>query len=379
MYQFDSKGKIQSEKSNANTPTADKSHIQTAVKLPIKIKSLLSPSFNVEKLSPNFTSHSAQLTPITPYSPLQMQLTPKQERKEPQPLPIKLSEEPKRLAPAFAKPNNTGIPLQMKEKFENLSGFSFDDVKVHYNSDKPAQLQALAYTQGNQVYVAPGQERHLGHELGHVVQQKQGVVKPTMNINRTLINDDPLLEADANRKTIQCATIAKNKPLNNTTVKSNIVQAIKDNKNTPFARTYFAIRDAIIGNVWLKGILDHIFDGDVDANKHPTGLHAYTNGQLPHGIHITRGEIQDRVHEITYSRDGTEGEKTSTMFPARFNREEIMMIIALSINRPELTALIDAALVMPPGSRRFIDRDRILTQLGHYTLHVAGDTVYPLL
>jgi hypothetical protein len=53
----------------------------------------------------------------------------------------------------------------------NISGFSFDDVKVHYNSDKPAQLQATAYTQGNQVHIAPGEERHLDHELGHVVQQ----------------------------------------------------------------------------------------------------------------------------------------------------------------------------------------------------------------
>jgi hypothetical protein len=33
----------------------------------------------------------------------------------------------------------------MKTRFENLSGLSFDDVRVHYNSNKPAQLQALAY------------------------------------------------------------------------------------------------------------------------------------------------------------------------------------------------------------------------------------------
>ncbi len=41
--------------------------------------------------------------------------------------------------------NNTGLPDSLKSGIENLSGYSMDDVKVHYNSDKPAQLQAHAY------------------------------------------------------------------------------------------------------------------------------------------------------------------------------------------------------------------------------------------
>jgi len=93
--------------------------------------------------------------------------------------------------------NRTGIPNTVKERFENKSGFSFDDVRIHYNSDKPAQLQALAYTQGNQVYIAPGQERCLGHELGHVVQQKRGGVRPTVRYNGVGINDDEGLEREA--------------------------------------------------------------------------------------------------------------------------------------------------------------------------------------
>jgi hypothetical protein len=44
---------------------------------------------------------------------------------------------------------------------ENLSGFSMSDVKVHYNSDKPAQLQAHAYAQGTDIHLASGQEKHL--------------------------------------------------------------------------------------------------------------------------------------------------------------------------------------------------------------------------
>ena len=64
------------------------------------------------------------------------------------------------------QPNLTGIPTQMKMDFEQRSGLSFDDVRVHYNSDKPRKIGALAYTQGTQVHIGPGQERHLRHELG---------------------------------------------------------------------------------------------------------------------------------------------------------------------------------------------------------------------
>ncbi len=101
--------------------------------------------------------------------------------------------------------NQTGIPDDMKAQFENLSGFSFDDVRVHYNSDKPAQLQALAYTQGNQVHIASGQEKHLGHELGHVVQQKQGRVQPTMQLQGVNVNDNEGLEKEADHM-LQCKT-----------------------------------------------------------------------------------------------------------------------------------------------------------------------------
>ena len=73
--------------------------------------------------------------------------------------------------------NRTGIPTRLKERIESNTGVSLDDVQVHYNSDRPARLDALAYTKGNQVEVGPGQEHHLPHELGHVVQQKLGIVR----------------------------------------------------------------------------------------------------------------------------------------------------------------------------------------------------------
>ena len=93
--------------------------------------------------------------------------------------------------------NHTGIPAPMKSYFELSSGLSFDDVRVHYHSAKPARFQALAYTQGNQVYLGPNQEQHLPHELGHIIQQKMGRVKPTKSLEGIPLNDDPKLEQEA--------------------------------------------------------------------------------------------------------------------------------------------------------------------------------------
>ncbi|MGY0035725.1 eCIS core domain-containing protein [Pedobacter sp. NJ-S-72] len=96
------------------------------------------------------------------------------------------------------KENNTGLPDNLKSGVENLSGYSMDDVKVHYNSDRAAQLQAYAFAQGTDIHLSSGQERHLPHEAWHVVQQKQNRVKPTVQMkDNTNINDDPGLENEA--------------------------------------------------------------------------------------------------------------------------------------------------------------------------------------
>jgi hypothetical protein len=96
------------------------------------------------------------------------------------------------------KGNNTGLPDTLKAGIENLSGYAMDDVKVHYNSHKPAKIQAHAYAQGNAIHVASGQEKHLPHEAWHVVQQKQGRVQPTLQMKKTMaINDNKALEREA--------------------------------------------------------------------------------------------------------------------------------------------------------------------------------------
>jgi hypothetical protein len=100
--------------------------------------------------------------------------------------------------PIQKKENNTGLPDNLKTGIESLSGISLHDVKVHFNSDKPSQLQAHAYAQGTEIHVAPGQEQHLPHEAWHVVQQKQGRVKPTLQMKSGVyVNDDTGLEKEA--------------------------------------------------------------------------------------------------------------------------------------------------------------------------------------
>lgn len=107
--------------------------------------------------------------------------------------------------------NRTGLPDRIKNGVESLSGYSLDAVKVYKNSPKPAQLQAYAYTQGTDIHVAPGQERYLGHEAWHVVQQMQGRVQPTTQLQGIAVNDNEGLEREADvmgekAMTEDCAT-----------------------------------------------------------------------------------------------------------------------------------------------------------------------------
>ena len=131
--------------------------------------------------------------------PLQGKFEALQRMAEEEPVQGKFATLPIQLQESTAdKPNNTGLPDNLKAGIETLSGISMDSVKVHYNSEKPAQLNALAYAQGTDIHVAPGQEKHLPHEAWHVVQQAQGRVQPTMQMKEGVpINDDQSLEHEA--------------------------------------------------------------------------------------------------------------------------------------------------------------------------------------
>jgi hypothetical protein len=139
------------------------------------------------------------------------------------------------------RPNQTGMPDNLKAGVEALSGIAMDDVKVHYNSDKPAQLQALAYAQGTDIHIAPGQEKHLPHEAWHVVQQKQGRVRPTMQMKGGVaVNDDKGLEREADvmggealKKTVQRMSTGEANLLQeqNNTGQDQVLQLLQEKEN----------------------------------------------------------------------------------------------------------------------------------------------------
>jgi hypothetical protein len=113
-----------------------------------------------------------------------------------------------RFVPIQRKKNTTGLSDNLKSGIEQLSGMDISDVKVHRNSDKPAQMQAHAYAQGTDIHVAPGQEKHLPHEAWHVVQQKQGRVQPTIQMQGVDVNTDSALEDEADFMGMRASNIS---------------------------------------------------------------------------------------------------------------------------------------------------------------------------
>lgn len=89
------------------------------------------------------------------------------------------------------------MPTSLRGGLEQLSGLDLSAVRVHRSSPEPGQLGALAYTQGQDIMVGPGQEHHLPHEGWHVVQQMQGRVDATGPTTGLSINEDAALEREA--------------------------------------------------------------------------------------------------------------------------------------------------------------------------------------
>lgn len=142
-------------------------------------------------------------------------IKPKLPEKEIQPSAYTISG---RTAVVQKKVNKTGLPDNLKSGLENLSGYDLSHVRVHFNSAKPAQLQALAYTQGSEIHVAPGHEKHLPHEGWHVIQQMQGRVRPDIQLKTgDGVNYDRTLENEADHMGAQAFTTGSE----TTTLKSN--------------------------------------------------------------------------------------------------------------------------------------------------------------
>lgn len=101
--------------------------------------------------------------------------------------------------------NKTELPENVQTKMENSFGQDFSDVNIHKDSPKADSFNAKAYAQGKDIHFAPGEfqpntksgQELIGHELTHVVQQKQGKVNGADVNGKDIVNNDPALEKEA--------------------------------------------------------------------------------------------------------------------------------------------------------------------------------------
>ena len=97
------------------------------------------------------------------------------------------------------------LPPALKKQMEDYFETDFSEVRVHVGSEAPA-IGALAFTVGTDLYFAPGQyQPHtqngrelIGHELTHVVQQREGRVDNPFGAGVAVVHDEEL-EAEADR------------------------------------------------------------------------------------------------------------------------------------------------------------------------------------
>lgn len=107
-------------------------------------------------------------------------------------------------APAPDRPRT--LPGDVLQKMEGAFGHDFSRVRIH-EGERASSIGARAFAQGENLHFAPGAfrphtaegQKVLGHELAHVVQQRQRLVRPTARIGRHPLNADAGLEAHAGR------------------------------------------------------------------------------------------------------------------------------------------------------------------------------------
>ena len=103
--------------------------------------------------------------------------------------------------------NGGGKPLArtVRGKMEAALGADFSAVRVHVGPQAD-RIGAVAFTLGTDIYFAPGRfqpdtpqgQQLLGHELAHVVQQRQGRVRAPAGGGIAVVQDRAL-EAEADR------------------------------------------------------------------------------------------------------------------------------------------------------------------------------------
>lgn len=136
--------------------------------------------------------------------------------------------------------NKNGVSEKDSTIIDNMSNLfnnDFSDINLHTNSNQANNLDALAFTQGNDIHFAPGMynpdtksgKELIGHELAHVVQQNNGLVSPSAIKGKFKISENDNLENEAD---IIGKKAANNEKFNfssnqNYSSKTNVVQCAK--------------------------------------------------------------------------------------------------------------------------------------------------------
>jgi hypothetical protein len=169
------------------------------------------------------------------FEPLQMKVEEEGEEISMKGFPTQMQEEEEEILAkkGYQKPVNStnksinsfaNLNMALQTKMQDSFGTSFQDVNIHRNDGSAYQMGALAYTRGNDVHFAPGQfnpntqggQELLGHELTHVVQQRQGRVQPTKQGKGLSVNDNPTLEHEADAMGKRAASHLSNRGNSNT-------------------------------------------------------------------------------------------------------------------------------------------------------------------
>lgn len=157
---------------------------------------------------------------------------------------------------------STGLPGTVQAKMEKSFNTSFSDVKITKDSSKAKNIGAKAYTQGSSIHFAPGKfdpnttsgQELIGHELTHVVQQKQGRVTPSIQGKFQNINTDSSLEKEADHMGARAAaglSVSMGKITENATPNGSTqfaIESLKDFKNKTHAG-FFARRSGDVSGI----------------------------------------------------------------------------------------------------------------------------------
>lgn len=226
--------------------------------------------------------------------------------------------------PVQKKENKTGMPDNLKSGIENLSGMSMDHVKVHYNSSQPAQLNALAYAQGSDIHIGPGQEKHLPHEAWHVVQQAQGRVQPTKQMKAGVpVNDDAGLEHEAD--------VMGAKALSYVHSSINLLTQLRQE---PVLKAIVQKQPMIANVIWNR---THVVK---EMNNSLFGNSDYLEGEIGLPGELVNGQIivvEDS--DIFISRRGANQEEDSVRSKQRNNEPSFEWIRVIKIKSADVTNL----------------------------------------